>query len=185
MKIGYARVSTHEQNLRLQLDALSRAGCERIFTDQGVSGASFARQGLDEAMRHAGPDDLLVVWRLDRLGRSLSKLVELVDQLGMRGIQFASLTESIDTASAGGKLMFHMMAALAEFERSLVSERTRAGIEAARIRGIALGRKRALTPAQSDEALQLLLTQPAAQVARVFNVHPRTLQRLAKARETV
>lgn len=180
MKIGYARVSTGEQNLNLQLDALKRAGCARIYTDQGVSGSHFARPGLDDALFKLQPGDTLVVWRLDRLGRSLSRLVDLIGHLGNRRIQFASLTEVIDTASAGGTLMFHVMAALAEFERRLISERTRAGLNAARERGTRLGRRRALGPDESRQALRLLQSQSAERVAQRFNVHPRTLHRLKK-----
>ncbi|MBG0882050.1 recombinase family protein [Burkholderia sp. 9775_39] len=180
MKIGYARVSTGEQNLNLQLDALKRAGCEHIYTDQGVSGSRFARPGLDNALFRLRPGDTLIVWRLDRLGRSLSRLVDLITHLGKRRVQFASLTEAIDTASAGGTLMFHMMAALAEFERRLISERTRAGLDAARARGTRLGRRRALGPDESRQALCLLQSETAAHVAERFNVHPRTLHRLKK-----
>lgn len=178
MKIGYARVSTDDQHLDLQLNALSQANCHVIFRDQGISGANFCRPGLTAALELAGSGDQLVVWRLDRLGRSLSKLVELLGTLGERNIQFSSLTESIDTLSAGGRLVFHMMAALSEFERSLISERTRAGLEAARARGVQLGRRPALSPTQSIEALDLLSTTDAKEVAQIFDVHPRTLRRL-------
>lgn len=184
MKIGYARVSTDEQNLALQEDALHRAGCAEMFADRGVSGAEFSRPGLDAALEKLASGDTLVVWRLDRLGRSLTKLVELVNALGDRGIQFESLTESIDTSSAGGKLIFHMMAALAEFERALISERTRAGIAAARHRGKELGRRRALSLVQREEALALLRHVPLHEVAQRYGVHPRTLRRLQAAAGT-
>lgn len=177
MKIGYARVSTEDQNLNLQIDALKNAGCEILFKDQGASGATFSRPGLDSALKTLRPNDTLVVWRLDRLGRSLHKLVELIDKLGHRGIQFVSLSECINTTSSGGILVFHLMAALAQFERSLISERTRAGMAAARARGQQIGRRYSLTPAQCDEARYLLTLHPTAQVAAKFNVHPRTLQR--------
>ncbi len=181
MKIGYARVSTHEQSLALQLDALRAAGCNEFFTDHGVSGTEFSRRGLDAALSAAKEGDTLVVWRLDRLGRSLSKLVDLITHLERRGIEFVSLNESINTSSSGGVLIFHMMAALAEFERNLISERTRAGIAAARARGSKLGRRRALSPAQRTQALELLRFQSAAEVATRFNVHPRTMLRLKAA----
>jgi len=181
MKIGYARVSTHELSLALQLDALRAAGCSKFFTDHGVSGTEFCRCGLDAALSQAKEGDTLVVWRLDRLGRSLSKLVDLITHLERRGIEFVSLNESINTNSSGGVLIFHMMAALAEFERNLISERTRAGIAAARARGSKLGRRRALSPTQRVQALELLRFQSAAEVANQFNVHPRTMLRLKVA----
>ncbi|KVZ28752.1 DNA resolvase [Burkholderia cepacia] len=177
MKIGYARVSTEEQNLRLQKDALHRAGCDRLFADRGASGTRFSRRGLDAALARLSSGDTLVVWRLDRLGRSLSRLIDLIAWLGRNGIGFVSLTESIDTTSPGGKLMFHIMAALSEFEHHLISERTRAGILAARERGRPIGRRPALTPAQRRQAMVLLETTPIAEVARRFNVHPRTVKR--------
>lgn len=142
MKIGYARVSTDVQRIDLQLDALKQAGCDRIFTDHGISGASNDRPGLQQAMDILQKGDTLIVWRLDRLGRSLVNLVEHVSVLGKQGVEFRSLTESIDTGSSGGKLLFHMIAALAEFERSLISERTKAGMAAAKLRGQHVGRPR-------------------------------------------
>jgi DNA invertase Pin-like site-specific DNA recombinase len=144
MKIGYARVSTEEQCLDLQLTALKRAGCDTILSDHGASGSKFDRPGLNDALATLQPGDALVVWRLDRLGRSLSHLVEVVGDLGQQGIEFVSLTECIDTRSPTGMLMFHMIAALAEFERSLISERTRAGMAAARARGAKIGRPKAV-----------------------------------------
>ena len=150
MIVGYARVSTEEQKLDLQLKALANAGCNRIFEDRGFSGAGFAREGLEQALGSLKPGGTLVVWRLDRLGRSLSGLIQLIDQLGRRQIQFRSVMENIDTCSSGGRLMFHMMAALAEFERALISERTRAGIEEAKAQGRRIGRPKAL----NDNALR-------------------------------
>ncbi|WP_063805072.1 recombinase family protein [Burkholderia ubonensis] len=181
MKVGYARVSTDDQNLHLQLDALRNAECHRVFTDHGMSGADFSRSGLNQALANLKAGDTLVVWRLDRLGRSLSKLVNLIDDLGKRGVEFVSLTESIMTHTPGGMLIFHLMAALAEFERALISERTRAGIAAARARGKRMGRKPALTAAQQTDALRLLKTETLGSVARRFNIHPRTLKRLSDA----
>lgn len=143
MKIGYARVSTEEQHLDLQLSALRASGCDIILSDAAVSGSRFDRPGLVDALNRLKCGDTLIVWRLDRLGRSLSNLVEIVKELGTRGIEFVSLTESIDTKSPTGMLMFHMIAALAEFERSLISERTRAGMAEAKKRGAKIGRPRA------------------------------------------
>ncbi|SEJ91446.1 recombinase family protein [Paraburkholderia diazotrophica] len=177
MRIGYARVSTDDQNLDLQLAALKKAECDNIFTDQGVSGAKFARPGLEQTMAALSKGDTLVVWRLDRLGRSLTKLVELVDQLGENGVQFVSLTECIDTTSSGGTLLFHIMAALAQFERSLIGERTRAGMLAAKARGQHVGRRRAMTQSECVEAQRLLELHSSHTVAEQFDVHPRTLLR--------
>lgn len=140
MRIGYARVSTTDQDLALQLDALRGAGCERVFEDK-ESGAKADRPGLAAALSFARAGDVLVVWRLDRLGRSLPDLVRIVADLEGKGIGFESLQEKIETGSATGKLVFHVFAALAEFERSLIGERTRAGLAAARDRGRKGGRK--------------------------------------------
>ncbi len=142
-RIGYARVSTGEQNLDLQLDALNNAGCSKIFTDE-LSGAKTDRPGLTEALNYLRAGDTLVVWKLDRLGRSLKDLIEHVEHLKSNGIEFKSLNESIDTASPTGKFTFHLFSALAEFERDLIRERTRAGLAAARARGRIGGRKKAL-----------------------------------------
>lgn len=143
MKIGYARVSTYEQNLALQTDALEKAGCEKVFHDQ-ISGASTKRAGLDEALTYLREGDTLVVWRLDRLGRSLKHLIEMINLLDDQGIGFQSLQESIDTTTSGGKLIFHIFGALAEFERNLIRERTQAGLAAARARGRKGGRPKSL-----------------------------------------
>lgn len=156
MQIGYTRVSTADQTLALQRDALTAAGCEKIFADEGVSGSITARRGLDRALAVLAPGDTLVVWKLDRLGRSLSHLVALIAELGQRDINFCSLSDPIDTASAGGRLVLHMMGALAEFERSLIVERTQAGIKAARKRGVRLGRPSILEPSQVDHARALI-----------------------------
>ena len=143
MKIGYARISTYDQNLSLQMDALEKADCEKIFHDQ-ISGAKTKRPGLDEALTYLREGDVLVVWRLDRLGRSLKHLIELVNFLEEQGIGFQSLQESIDTTTSGGKLIFHIFGALAEFERNLIRERTHAGLVAARARGRTGGRPKSL-----------------------------------------
>lgn len=184
MKIGYARVSTEEQKMDLQMEALKRAGCERVYEDHGISGKTFQRVGLDAALDALKEGDMLVVWRLDRLGRSLSKLIELMEALGERGIEFHSLSENIDTSSSGGRLVFHMMAALAEFERSLISERTRAGMQAARDKGRHLGRPPSLTPDQIDEAITAVEVngEYVSDVAHRLDVSRRSLKRLMKMR---
>src|SRR3954451_631933 len=147
MLIGYARVSTDDQNLDLQRDALQKAGCEQIYTDR-VSGTKANRPGLTEALSHLRSGDTLVVWRLDRLGRSLRHLIDTVTDLQTRGIGFQSITESINTTTSGGKLVFHIFGALAEFEREIIRERTKAGLQAARTRGRNGGRPKALTEKQ-------------------------------------
>jgi DNA invertase Pin-like site-specific DNA recombinase len=181
--IGYARVSTDEQSLALQINALQANGCERIFTDQGLSGGLAVRPGLSKALRTLKPGDKLVVWRLDRLGRSLVNLIALLDALGRKNIRFRSLNENIDTSSPGGRLIFHLMAALAEFERTLISERTRAGMAAARAQGKHIGRPPALSRAQCQEALRLVKLEglPLEEAAQRYNVRPTTLCRILKA----
>ena len=154
--VGYARVSTDEQNLDLQRNALADAGCAEIVEDAGVSGAARERPGLTRALAMCGPGDVLTVWRLDRLGRSLGHLIETVTELGERGVGFRSLTEAIDTTTAGGRLTFHLFGALAEFERELIGERTRAGLKAARKRGVRLGRPRRLNHYQVRHAADLI-----------------------------
>ena len=134
MLIGYARVSTHEQNLDLQIDALKVVGCEKIFTDK-ISTLKAERKGLQEALDFLRPGDVLVVWKLDRLGRTLKQLIELIAMFNQKGIGFKSLKETIDTTTSTGKLVFHIFAALAEFERDIIRERTNAGLQAARARG--------------------------------------------------
>ncbi|TDY16849.1 DNA invertase Pin-like site-specific DNA recombinase [Paraburkholderia sp. BL6665CI2N2] len=180
MRIGYARVSTDDQNLDLQIAALEKAACDRIYSDHGISGAEFKRPGLERALRAMKNGDTLVVWRLDRLGRSLSKLVDLVNRLGKKGMHFTCLSESIDTTSSTGSFTFHMLAALAEFERRLIGERTRAGMAAARARGKHVGRRRAMTDDQCREAQGMLRRESPALVAERFHIHPRTLVRSIK-----
>lgn len=143
MLVGYARVSTQDQSLDLQKDAFAQVGCEKVFADV-LSGAKVERPGLQEAMEYLREGDVLVVWRLDRLGRSLKDLIEQVQTLVGRGIGFRSLQESIDTTTSGGKLIFHVFGALAEFERDVIRERTQAGLKAARARGRKGGRPRLL-----------------------------------------
>ena len=155
MKIGYARISTVDQNANLQRDALHAAGCEKVVIDQ-VSGASAKRPKLDKLVANLQEGDVLAVWRLDRLGRSLPHLIEVVHNLEGKGAHFQSLTEGIDTTTAQGRLTFHLMGALAEFERSLIVERTQAGLKAARSRGVRVGRPPALTAAQIKHARKLI-----------------------------
>lgn len=177
--VGYARVSTDEQHLGLQLQALREAGCKTIYQDHGVSGATMRREGLGRLLQSLSKGDKLIVWRLDRLGRSLGGLISLLEQLGHRGVRFCSLCEQIDIDSPGGKLVFHMMAALAEFERALIGERTRAGMAAARARGIRLGRPPSLSPPQCLQARAMIEAgHPPTQVAAHYGVSPRTLKRL-------
>jgi DNA invertase Pin-like site-specific DNA recombinase len=155
VRIGYARVSTEDQSLDLQLDALRQAGCERVFTEK-ASAANTQRPGLSEARSHMRTGDVLVVWKLDRLGRSVKGLVDLVGKLAEEGVQFHSLTDGIDTTTPHGRFFFHMMASLAPMERELIAERTRAGLDAARKRGRMVGRKRRMTPSKIESAQQLL-----------------------------
>jgi DNA invertase Pin-like site-specific DNA recombinase len=176
--VGYARVSTQDQNLDLQLDALGAAGCTRIYTDLGISGTRCSRPGLAEALGSLQAGDKLVVWRLDRLGRSLVHLLDIVGELQASGVAFESLKERIDTVSSGGRLMFHIMAALAEFERNLISERTRAGLSAAKDRGKRLGRPRALSEAECQQANERYLGgEPLEEIARSFSCSRATLLR--------
>jgi DNA invertase Pin-like site-specific DNA recombinase len=148
MLIGYARVSTHNQTLNLQRDSLKQAGCTRIFEDH-ISGTKEERIGLQEAYSHLRAGDTLVVWRLDRLGRSLRHLIDTITALQEQGIGFRSLQEQIDTTSSSGKLIFHIFGSLAEFERDLIRERTQAGLQAARSRGRVGGRPRRLDAKQA------------------------------------
>lgn len=164
-KIGYARVSTEDQNLDLQRDALTKAGCVEIYEEK-ASGKSVERIELDHCLRALRPCDALVVWRLDRLGRSLPDLVRIVGDLESRGIAFESITEKIETGSAAGKLVFYVFAALAEFERNLIRERTHAGLAAARARGRTGGRKPKLDSKQIRE-IRVLLKDPDVRVTDI------------------
>ena len=180
--IGYARVSSVEQNLDLQISALREAGCTSIVTDHGLSGSNFQRPGLRKALRQLTRGDMLVVWRLDRLGRSLVDLIQTVNGLAGRGCEFRSLTESIDTASSGGRLLFHVMGAMAEFERTIISERTKAGMKAARVRGSQIGRRPSMSREQIASARQAveLEKHSIADTALKNGVHPKTLARLLR-----
>lgn len=181
MLVGYARVSTTDQTLNLQKDTLEKAGCERIFTDT-ASGAKAERAGLHEALKYVRKGDTLVVWRLDRLGRSLKHLIESIIALDSRRIGFKSLTESIDTTTSGGKLIFHIFGALAEFERDIIRERTQAGLTAARARGRKGGRPKALTPKTAQQAQTLYndKTNTIDEICRTLDISRATLYRYVK-----
>jgi DNA invertase Pin-like site-specific DNA recombinase len=159
MKIGYCRVSSNDQTLTLQQDALKKAGCEKIFSDT-ASGASSSRPGLDQCLDQLRKGDTLVVWRLDRLGRSLKHLLTLVEDFSTKGIGFVSLTEAIDTTTSGGKLVFSIFGAIAEFERQIIRERTNAGLAAARARGRRGGRKEQHNSKKISTAVKLADTSP-------------------------
>lgn len=176
MIIGYARVSTQDQNPQLQLDALSGTGCEQVFHET-ATGTQRERPELVACLRTLRLGDTLVVWKLDRLARSLKDLVEIVHDLNQRGVGFKSLTESIDTTSSGGRLVFHIFGALAEFEHSLIRERTIAGLAAARARGRKGGRKPALSPADVRKAAAMLADPniTKTEVAKHFSVSRVTL----------
>ncbi len=149
--IGYARVSTSDQDASLQDDALKAAGCDKVFVDT-ATGTKASRPELDAMLAHLRAGDVVVVWKLDRLGRSVQNLVALVNELAEKGVGFRSITESIDTTTTGGKLVFHIFAAIVEFERDLIVERTTAGLKAARARGRVGGRPKALSDAKARQA---------------------------------
>jgi len=174
--IGYARISTDDQNLALQHDALTAAGCEKIYEDR-ISGARAERPGLALALEVARAGDTLVVWRLDRLGRSLKDLIALAERLEQRKVGLRSLKEALDTTSSGGRLVFHMFGALAEFERDLIRERTRAGLSAARARGRLGGRPKLLTPEKRKLAVQLYRAKEhsIAEICRLMGISKPTL----------
>ena len=176
MIIGYARVSTNDQNPELQVDALKKAGAEQIFQEK-FTGTLRERPELSQCLRMLRQGDVLIVWKLDRLARSLKDLVEIVQDLQDRGIGFKSLTESIDTTSSGGRLVFHIFGALAEFERDLIRERTIAGLKAARARGRKGGRKPAMSAADVKKAAAMLLDPniTKVEVAQHFRVSRTTL----------
>ena len=179
MNYGYARVSTDDQNPALQLSALQKAGCTTIFKDEGLSGATVKRPALTRCLKDLRPGDTLIVWKLDRLGRSLRDLITLLDDLRARGIQFQSLTEHIDTETAAGRAMWQMIGVLAELERSLITERTRAGVTAAKQRGVTFGPKPKLTAQQITHARALRAQgETASVIAALFNVHRATIYRI-------
>ena len=182
--IGYARISTQDQTLALQQDALTKVPCDRIFTDT-ASGAKTDRAGLTEALSHLRKGDTLVVWKLDRLGRSLKQLIEVALDLEKRGIGLKSLQEQIDTTTPGGKLVFHVFGALAEFERDLVRERTQAGLSAARTRGRVGGRRPVLTGKKAEMALAMYRSRalPVAEICQTLGVSRTSLYRLIGAQK--
>ena len=181
MLIGYARVSTQDQTLNLQKDALEKIGCSKIFTDT-ASGAPAERTGLNEALEYVREADTLVVWRLDRLGRSLKHLIETISDLNSRKIGFKSITESIDTTTSGGKLIFHIFGALAEFERDIIRERTNAGLQAARARGRKGGRPKSLSGKKLGMAQELYnnKTNPINEICKTLSISRATLYRYVK-----
>lgn len=183
MKIGYARVSTLDQNPELQFDALQTAGCEKIFQDK-ISGAKAERPGLAEALSYLRPGDSLVVWRLDRLGRSLKHLIGVVEDLESQKVGFISLQEGFDTTTSGGKLIFQIFGALAEFERNVIRERTNAGLAAARARGRKGGRKEKLTPSQVETMRKMSVSQQhtIAEICRVMSITKPTYYRYMEAK---
>lgn len=187
-KIGYARVSTKDQRLDLQIRALKEAGCDKVFRDKGVSGKSFKRKGLDAAIKVLERGDTLIVYKLDRLGRSLLQLERLRHRLERRGVELQSLSQSADTSTASGKLVFQIFAAFAEFESNLNSERTIGGMKARKANGIHLGRRHKLS-LEDAAAIQRMLASPdinVATVASIYEVSPNTIMRtLSRLEETV
>lgn len=176
-RVGYARVSTDDQDPALQIDALRAAGCAEIFEDK-LSGVIRKRPGLERALEAVTPGGTLVVWKLDRLGRSLRDLIGIITALGEAGCGFRSLSEEINTQTPGGRLIFHVLGALAEFERSIIAERTRAGLAAAKRRGVKVGRRRELTDAQVKHARTLIAAgERVKSVARTLGVSRATLYR--------
>ena len=177
MLVGYARVSTGDQNLDLQLDALIGAGCTQLFSDR-ITGAAQAKEGLASALSYIRPGDTLVVWKLDRLGRTVKGLIEFVEQLKTKGVEFRSLTDAIDTSTSAGRFFFHVMAAMAEMERELIKERTRAGLAAAKARGRKGGRKSKMDLSKIGAARKLLASGTvASDVAKNLGVSRATLYR--------
>lgn len=177
MLVGYVRVSTNDQNTALQRNALECAGCELIFEDK-ISGKTSDRPGLKKLLKALSPGDTLIVWKLDRLGRSMRHLVTLIEELRQRGINFRSLTDSIDTSTPMGRFFFHVMGALAEMERELIVERTRAGLDAARAQGRVGGRRPKLTAEQWAQAGRLIAAGETRQrVALIYDVGVSTLYR--------
>jgi DNA invertase Pin-like site-specific DNA recombinase len=178
VKYGYARVSTDDQNPALQLAALKKAGCKTIYKDEGISGATTKRPALTRCLKALRPGDTLIVWKLDRLGRSLRDLIAMLDDFRAQSIKFRSLTEHIDTETVAGRAMWQMIGVLAELERSLITERTRAGVKAAQRRGVKFGPKHKLTPQQVKHARALRDQgeQPQA-IADLFTVSRSTIYR--------
>lgn len=185
MRVGYARVSTADQKLDLQMDALKAAGCEQIYSDV-ASGAKEDRPELAQAIAFLRKGDTLVCWKLDRAARTLSHLVKVISDLNARGIHFISLNESIDTSSAAGKLIFHIFGSLAEFERELIRERTKAGLVAARARGKVGGRPKRLSDAQIEKVIKLMSdrTVPISDICAMYSVSRSVLYAEYKKRKS-
>jgi len=182
MKVGYIRVSKQEQNEALQRDALKEAGCEKYFSDK-ITGSKFERKGLEKLLAFVRPGDTVIVWKLDRLGRSLKDLIETLNILKNRGVDFISLTEKIDTTTPGGKLIFHLMGALAEFERDLIRERTNAGLTAARARGRVGGRPKRLATNGKVALARRLFADPhhsIPEICSTLGISRSTLYRYVK-----
>lgn len=181
MLIGYARVSTQDQNLDLQCDALKAAGCEQVYEDK-ISGVKAARPGLDKALEHLRTRDTLVVWKLDRLGRSVMHLIETVEALEKRGVQFRSLQESIDTTTPTGKAFFHIVATFAQLGRDIIRENTRAGLVAARARGKMGGRKPVMDDKKKAMAMALRADpkRPVSEICKALNISRATFYRYTK-----
>lgn len=183
MKVGYARVSTLEQNLDLQIDALTKAGCGKIFTDK-ISSSKAKREGLESALEYVRKGDILVVWKLDRLCRNTTELLRVSEYLKINEIELHSLTENIDTSSPAGRMYFTILGAVAQMEREQIQERVKAGLAAAKLRGKKSGRPKVLTPAKKSAALELLKTgMPYSQVAEAVGVPTPTLYRYIPAAE--
>lgn len=180
MKIGYARVSTNQQDTNLQLDALNAAGCEKIYEEK-ISGSKTDRPELQQCLKAMNPNDVLVVWKLDCLGRSLQHLIEIINQLESRAIGFQSLTESIDTTTPTGKLVFHIFASLAEFEKSLIRQRVMAGLDAARKSGTKFGRPEAFSSKDKEMAITMFNGGATKNdIAKHFGVTRQTVYALLK-----
>ncbi len=185
MLVGYARVSSDDQNLDLQTDALKKAECTKIFSDK-ISGMGKKRPGLDDALSHLRSGDTFVIWKLDRLGRNLKELIIMVGKFDAEGIHFQSITDGINTSTPAGRFFFHVMASLAEMERELLIERTKAGLAAAKKRGRVGGRKRLMTPSKVEAAKKLLTDgMPPKEVANNLGVSIPTLYRWCPASENV
>ena len=184
LRLGYARVSTDDQDMALQLDALAKMKCDRVFSEK-VSSGSASRPQLEECLRTLRAGDVLTVWRLDRLGRSMAELVAIVTDLAARGVTFESLTEHIDTSSASGKFTFHLFSALAEFERNTIRERTRAGLVAARARGRVGGRPPKVTPKAKREMKALYASQDVSvkDICSRYSITPTTFYRAVLERD--
>ncbi len=181
MLIGYSRISTPSQKLDLQNDELKKAGCEKIFSDV-VSGAKTEREGLNQALKYLRKDDILVIWKLDRLGRSLKHLIKIVEELNENGIGFKSLQENIDTTTGTGKLIFHIFGALAEFEKDIIRERTIAGLKAARARGRKGGRPKKMNDKKIEmaQAMYDKKTIPIMDICRKLEISKVTFYRYIK-----